>query len=384
MSKPSTDIAEGRAVLARPSACLLLVASMLLVAALLASTAQAKPTLLVLTKTDPDSAASAPANSTTPRVFGVEDSVITTAIGPLRESGFPISSAADPADVEVSIYTNSSCAGTPRETGSLEQLEVDGIQVEVAPDAATTFYATQTDPTSPGEPSDCSTPGLTYWEGSVVVTPPSEPPPGGSGGPGGPVAPAEPAGGGAGGSGTIPDAPRLRILPAGRANDNTPLVAGDAPGAGTVRIFSTANCKGSPAASGTAAELAAGLPVQMADNTTTTFSGLAVSGGNQSPCSTPVTYVEDSTAPRTRITMGPGVKTRKRNAVFRFADTTEDPAGTLFLCKVDHRKWKQCNSPFKLRRLGFSRHTLRVRAVDSAGNAEAKGTKRRFKVIHGT
>jgi hypothetical protein len=80
--------------------------------------------------------------------------------------------------------------------------------------------------------------------------------------------------------------------------------------------------------------------------------------------------------------MAPGVKTRRRKAVFRFADTTEDPPGTNFLCKVDHHKWKPCSSPFKLRHLGFKRHLVRVKGIDAAGNAEAKGAKRRFKVIH--
>jgi hypothetical protein len=81
--------------------------------------------------------------------------------------------------------------------------------------------------------------------------------------------------------------------------------------------------------------------------------------------------------------MGPGVKTRKHKAVFRFADTTDDPPGTTFLCKVDRHRWAQCSSPLKVRRLGFSRHIVRVKAIDSAGNAEATGAKRRFKVVRG-
>ena len=52
------------------------------------------------------------------------------------------------------------------------------------------------------------------------------------------------------------------------------------------------------------------------ENTATTFSAVSI-GAQRSACSDPVTYTEDSLAPRTRITMGPGVKTRKRKAVFR-------------------------------------------------------------------
>jgi hypothetical protein len=79
--------------------------------------------------------------------------------------------------------------------------------------------------------------------------------------------------------------------------------------------------------------------------------------------------------------MGPGVKTRHRKAIFRFADTAEDPPGTNFYCKVNHGKWKACSSPFKLRHLHLKGYVLQVRATDSAGNAETKGAKRRFKVI---
>ncbi len=79
--------------------------------------------------------------------------------------------------------------------------------------------------------------------------------------------------------------------------------------------------------------------------------------------------------------MGPGVKTRHRKAVFRFTDITDDPPGTHFYCKVNHRKWRTCNSPFRLRHLHTHRYVLRVKATDTAGNAETKGVKRRFKVI---
>ncbi len=212
-----------------------------------------------------------------------------------------------------------------------------------------------------GFASTCSASSISYQE----VTPPPAGPEGGSSGAGSP-----------------PAAPHLRMLPGGRANDNTPQVTGSAPGAATVRVFANSSCGGAPVATGSAAEFGAGLTVHVADNTTNTFAAVSVAGGNASVCSAPVTYVEDSSPPHTRITMGPGVKTRRHKAVFRFTDATEDPPGTTFLCKVDRSRWKQCSSPFKLRHLRFRRHVLRVRAVDVAGNAEAVGAKRRFKVIH--
>ena len=80
--------------------------------------------------------------------------------------------------------------------------------------------------------------------------------------------------------------------------------------------------------------------------------------------------------------MGPGAKTRHRKVIFRFEDTEGDPTGTSFVCEVDHRKWKTCRSPFKLKHLSYRRHTLRVLGSDPVGNVEAKAAKRSFKVIH--
>jgi hypothetical protein len=362
---------------ARPSLRLLFVAVALFVLALAAPVAHAeKPRELVLTDTSPTSRESSPANSTTPRIFGDGDGPITSVVR-FSASGFPIKADVNPGN-EVTIYTNSSCIGSAAATGTLGQLENLGIEVEVLPDSTTTFYAIQTNAAEPGNPSDCSL-GLPYWESSTVVTPPSEPPPS-SGKPptGGESSPAP-----AGGSATPPAAPHLRTIPGGRANDSTPLVGGSAPGAATVKIFDNPGCNGAPVVKGSADQFAAGLEVQVAENTTTSFSATSAVGGPSSPCSSPVAYTEDSTAPRTQITMGPGVKTRKRKAVFRFADTTDDPPGTTFLCKVDHRRWAQCSSPLEVRRLGVRRHTVRVKAIDSAGNAEATGAKRRFRVVRG-
>ncbi len=115
---------------------------------------------------------------------------------------------------------------------------------------------------------------------------------------------------------------------------------------------------------------------------TVAFYGVSVGpGGGQSRCSDPVYYVEDSTIPHTRITMGPASKTRKRTAVFRFTDTTGDMPGTAFFCKVDRGKWKPCSSPFRVKRLRLRRHTVRVKAIDPAGNTELKAAQRRFRVV---
>lgn len=376
MSKHSTSTVEGRATLARPSLCLLF--ALLGASLFLAAPARAAQLPeVVLTETDPHSTEKAPVKWTTPRVKGGPSDGGGINSFPSRSEGSLTSAylAAADVDIDVTLFTNPGCT-VEVASGDLAELQDEGIEVEVPADSVTTFYAIQADSTDVDAPSNCSKSGLTYWASSTGVNPGEEPP--GGGGP--------PTGGGAGagegaGAGGPPPAPRLRLLPGARANDNAPRVTGSAPDAATVKVFSATGCAGPVLTSGSAADLANGLRVDVKDNTTNTFTAVSVAAGKGSACSDPVTYVEDSLAPRTRITMGPGVKTRRRKAVFRFTDTTDDPPGTSFFCKVNRGKWKPCHSPFKLRHLGRRSHILRVRAVDLAGNAESKGSKRRFKVI---
>ena len=157
---------------------------------------------------------------------------------------------------------------------------------------------------------------------------------------------------------------------------------GKAPGAARVEVFDAAGCRGDAVVSGSVAQLSAGLPVHVADNTTVDLYGVAIDGGgDRSACSTdPVVYVEDASPPHAQFTSGPGAKTRKRTVQFTFVDATGDPS-TSFLCRLDHRRWSPCSSPLRLRHLGHRRHTLTVKGVDAAGNVEAIGAKRRFRVI---
>lgn len=361
---------EGRAIVARPSLCLL--AAIAAIALLIvAPAAQAEqPEELSLHGTDPVSSPAKPANSTTPRVFGSEEEIIKSVVGfgPSR----PIAAAGgNPANV-VGIFTDPDCDGAPLTTGSLSEFETDGIQVTVAADSVTTFYANQAEPSELENPSPCSKQGVTYYESSTVVNPPG----GDGGGGGGGIA----DGPSPGISPSAPVAPYLRTVPSGRANDNFPRVTGSAAGAERVKIFANSSCAGAPVANVSAAELAAGVAIHVDDNSTTDFAGLAVAEGRQSFCSPPATYIEDSSPPRVRITMGPGIKTRRHKAVFRF--TAGEDLGTAFKCRINHGKWKPCHSPFKLSNLRFRGYVLRVRGTDTVGNTTAKPAKRRFKVVH--
>lgn len=428
-----------------PKRFLLSACAVALCAALFAPVAQAvQPPAPALSGTDPAS----PNVSTTPRIFGSADGVITSVVTSAVGGG-PVAQAINPT-FTITIYTDPSCTGPVAATGTSAQLEGAGIQVTVAPDSTTTFYATQTDPADPGTPSLCSTPGLTYTQATppnppvVTAVTPTGPAddnnphvigstdPGTtvsiyansacSGAPVGSGTDSDFAGAGiqvsvpdnstttfyatafnkgvpspcsttsvtyqevtppgAGGGGAPPAPPTLRVSPGRRANDNTPVVTATAPGAVTVQIFDNPDCAGPPLVDGTAGQFASGLEATVPDDSVTGFFGLAVDGdGNASACSSaPVVYTEDSTAPQTRITLGPGFKTRKRAAVFRFTDAT-DETGTAFLCKLDRGKWKSCQAPWRVGRLRRKAHVARVKGIDAAGNQETVGAKLRFKVI---
>ena len=273
-----------------------------------------------------------------------------------------LSGSADP-EATISIYTNGTCVGTPVASGDGAQFADPGIQVAVADNTETTFVAKAS---LAGFVSGCSGP-ISYAE----VTPPPTPDPDPGGG-----------GGGSGGdSGAAPSPPRIHTVPGGTANDNLPRVTGTAPGANAVRIYASPSCEGPVVAKGSPAELAAGIAVKVMDNATVALSATSVANQKASRCSDPVLYVEDSLTPRTRITMGPAAKTAKRKAVIRFTDTTGSAAGTAFFCKVDRKKWKRCSSPLGLGKLKLRRYTVRVKASDPAGNVEARGAKRTFRVI---
>lgn len=373
-----------RAVAARLLAYLIPVAF-----ALTATSASAaeRPVTPILIGTNPPSSAEGPAGSLTPVILGESEPVIIKESAPFGVGGVLSSSALNPTKNPgfiIEIFSGEECQAPAIGQSTAGAFDVEGIPVLVAPDQKSTFSARQVDPENPSEPSFCSGP-LSYWEGNV----PAESSGGGRGGGGG----GSVGGGASGGSGpgsiapatpapsAKPQAPRIHTDPGGVANNTAPLVLGSSRGAESVLVYASEGCKGIPVAKGSASELDSGFQVSVTPDTTTVFSVAAVVG-QRSACSEPVTYTEDSTAPRTRITMGPGGKTRKRKAVFRFKDITEDPPGTTFTCKVDKKGWRPCTSPFHLKHLKFGKHQVRIRATDLAGNPERKPVKRRFVVVH--
>ena len=162
-------------------------------------------------------------------------------------------------------------------------------------------------------------------------------------------------------------------VPASPANDFSPKVFGSAPAGSTVRLYTSGDCSGSPAATASAAELAGGVTVAVpADSTTQIRATATPAGGSPSPCSDPLTYTEDSTPPATQIDTHPAAITSSTTATFTFSGS--DPGGSgvaSFECKLDSGSFAPCSSPRELSGLGDGSHTFEVRAVDQAGNTDA-------------
>src|SRR5439155_15818695 len=162
----------------------------------------------------------------------------------------------------VKLYTTSDCSGTPVANGSAASFSSPGFAVTVSDNTSTTYKATATD--AANKSAACSA-GFTYVEDSTV--------------------PAAPSG--------------LGSTPASPANNNNPSITGSAESGSTVKLYTTSDCSGTPAANGSAAAFASpGFTVSVADNSSTTYKATATDAANNvSPCSSGFTYVEDSSVP---------------------------------------------------------------------------------------
>ncbi len=175
----------------------------------------------------------------------------------------------------------------------------------------------------------------------------------------------------------VPEAPQLSAtIPASPSSDNTPLIVGSAPAGTTVRLYSGQDCEGSAIATETAEDLAAGIEVTVADDSTTSFRATSTTAAdNTSNCSEPLIYVEDSTAPQTQVTANPAALANVATASFAFAG--DDPGGSgvaSFECRLDSSApsaWEACTSAKQYADLAEGSHKFEVRAIDEAGNADA-------------
>jgi hypothetical protein len=91
----------------------------------------------------------------------------------------------------------------------------------------------------------------------------------------------------------------------------------------------------------------------------------------------PETPPPDTVPPDTTLKRRPRNIVHGTRARYRFSS---NETGSTFECKLDHRKFKPCNSPKKYKHLQDGKHTFRVRAIDAAGNVDPKPAKDSFKV----
>jgi len=94
-----------------------------------------------------------------------------------------------------------------------------------------------------------------------------------------------------------PPTPTLSATnPVSSSQNNQPRLIGSAQRGTSIDVYASANCSGSPVASGTAAQLASpGIAVMVGDETTTEFSVRATDlAPHTSPCSVPISYTENS------------------------------------------------------------------------------------------
>ncbi len=96
-----------------------------------------------------------------------------------------------------------------------------------------------------------------------------------------------------------------------------------------------------------------------------------------------IDFTVDATAPVTRFTAKPARVTRSTSA--RFAFSVEDASapngrGLVRECRLDRADWAPCSSRVSLSALRPGLHTFRARARDQAGNFDAVGTARQWRV----
>ena len=221
------------------------------------------PATPTITDTDPNS----PADDNDPEVKGIA-----------------------PAGTTVTIYGDPTCTGPVLGSGSAADFNgATGITAAGLPgDQSTDLRATASD--GAGNASGCSDP-FAYTEDSQA-----------------PAAPTI--------SDTDPDSP---------ANDNAPEVKGTADAdAVQVKLYKDdGSCADPPVATGNKAQFeGAGIAVPVSDDATTQLRARAVDqAGNQSSCSAPFAYVEDSTAPNTTIDSGPSGATNDPTPTFSFSSS---------------------------------------------------------------
>ncbi len=72
--------------------------------------------------------------------------------------------------------------------------------------------------------------------------------------------------------------------------------------------------------------------------------------------------------------------TRQVTVRFKGAGAVESASSLSFECKLDGKSYARCASPKTYAHVGIGRHTIKVRAIDAAGNVDPSPAERRFQV----
>ncbi len=89
------------------------------------------------------------------------------------------------------------------------------------------------------------------------------------------------------------------------------------------------------------------------------------------------TTLPDKTPPVVSFDKKPKNKVEGSKATYKFSSSE---AGSSFECKLDHKRYKPCTSPHKVKHLKPGKHRFKVEAIDAAGNTSA-AAKDKFRVV---
>ena len=93
----------------------------------------------------------------------------------------------------------------------------------------------------------------------------------------------------------------------------------------------------------------------------------------------------DTTPPKTKITKKPKKKIKTRKSRVKVKVSFSSEAGASFECRLDKAAFKPCTSPYSAKAKSKAgkgkKHTISVRAIDAAGNVEAKPATVKFTVV---
>jgi hypothetical protein len=163
---------------------------------------------------------------------------------------------------------------------------------------------------------------------------------------------------------TPPAAPVITgPAPGSSTTDTTPDIRGTAEAGTTVTVRegTTVVCTATVAANGT---WTCTPTTPLAQGPHTLVATATDAAGNTSPGSNPDTFTVDNVAPDTSFSRTPPASGTNRRAEFGYASTESN---VTYQCSLDGAEYVPCESAYDVQP---GQHTLRVRAVDPAGNVD--------------